>query len=162
MRLTPTDLASLPVLHRAVIPEEYRDRMGHMNVTWYTHLFSEATGIFFRNLGMDGEYMKREQAGSFALEAHIRYLSECLVGDQVYVCGRAVARTEKRFHYVQFLVNEDKNVLSASCEFVGAHIDMKVRRMSAIPDETAAAFDQLVEEHNQLDWPAPLCGSMQP
>ena len=143
MRLRPTDLASLPVLHRAVIPEEYRDRMGHMNVTWYTHLFSEAPG-------------------SFALEAHIRYLSECLVGDQVYVCGRAVARTEKRFHYVQFLVNEDKNVLSASCEFVGAHIDMKVRRMSAIPDKTAAAFDQLVEEHNQLDWPVPLCGSMQP
>ena len=73
-----------------------------------------------------------------------------------------MARTEKRFHYVQFLVNEDKDVLSATCEFVGAHIDMRVRRMSAIPAETAAAFDQLVEEHNQLPWPAPLCGSMKP
>ena len=162
MRLTPTDLASLPVLHQAVIPEEYLDRMGHMNVTWYTHLFSEATGAFFRDLGLDGDYMKRQQAGSFALEAHIRYLSECLVGDHVHVRVRAVSRTEKRFHYVQFLVNDDKDVLSASCEFVGAHIDMKVRRMSAIPDEIAAIFDQLVEQHNQLDWQPPLCGSMHP
>ena len=86
----------------------------------------------------------------------------CLVGDHVHVCVRAVSRTEKRFHYVQFLVNDDKDVLSASCEFVGAHIDMKVRRMSAIPDQIAAVFDQMVEQHNQLDWQPPLCGSMHP
>jgi len=35
------DLSSLPVLHRADIPETYLDEMGHMNVMWYTHLFSE-------------------------------------------------------------------------------------------------------------------------
>ena len=162
MKLTPADLADLLVLHRPVIPEKYLDRMGHMNVTWYTHFFSEATGAFFRELGLDGDYMKSHQAGSFALEAHIRYLSECLVGDHIHVCVRAVARTEKRFHYIQFLVNDDKNVLSASCEFVGAHMDMKVRRMSPIPENIAVVFDQLVEQHNQLNWPPPLCGSMHP
>ena len=106
--------------------------------------------------------MKRHQAGSFALEAHIRYLSECLVGDHVHVSVRALARTEKRFHYVQFLVNDDKEVLSASCEFVGAHIDMKVRRMSPFPDHIAAVFDQMAEHHSQLSWEPPLCGSMHP
>ena len=30
------NLESLHVRHKAVIPESYRDDMGHVNVTWYT------------------------------------------------------------------------------------------------------------------------------
>jgi len=162
LKLTPQDLQELPVMHEAVIPEEYMDRMGHMNVAWYTHLFSNATGAFFRHFGLDGEYMKQHQAGSFALEAHIRYLSECLVGQHVHLRGRALARTRTRFHYMLFLVNDDKEVVSATCEFVGAHIDMKVRRMSAIPEHIAKSFDALAKAHQQLEWAPPLCGTMDP
>ena len=38
------DLTALPITHRAVIPDDYLDEMGHMNVMWYTHLFSLARG----------------------------------------------------------------------------------------------------------------------
>ena len=61
-----------------------------------------------------------------------------------------------------FLVNDDKEVVSATCEFVGAHIDMKVRRMSAIPDHIGESFDALAKEHQQLEWAPPLCGTMDP
>ena len=134
----------------------------YMNVAWYTHLYSHATGALFRQIGLDGQYMKEHHAGSFALEAHIRYLSECLLGHHVHLRARALARTKTRFHYMLFLLNDDKQVVSSTCEFVGAHIDMKVRRMSAIPPHIAAAYDELVAQHDQLEWDPPLCGSMDP
>ncbi|MEJ7639637.1 MAG: hypothetical protein WKF75_17105 [Singulisphaera sp.] len=45
------DLNSLPITYRASIPESYLDEMGHMNVTWYTHLFSQAMGGFSARSG---------------------------------------------------------------------------------------------------------------
>ena len=38
------ELSVLPVTHEAVIDEEYLDSNGHMNVSWYLHLFNRATG----------------------------------------------------------------------------------------------------------------------
>ena len=35
---------ALPITLQTVIPEDYIDVMGHMNVMWYTHLFGKATG----------------------------------------------------------------------------------------------------------------------
>ena len=36
------DGAILPKTLEAVVPEECLDAMGHVNVAWYTHYFSEA------------------------------------------------------------------------------------------------------------------------
>jgi acyl-CoA thioester hydrolase len=159
-RLSVSDLATLPVTHEAVVPEEWLDEMGHMNVMWYTHLFSCSTRGFFQCYGMTDDYLRKNQAGAFALEAHIRYLSELHVGRRVTVRTRAVARSDKRFHTIHFIVNEDDNAVAASGEFVGAHIDMTLRRMSPIPAEIGDAFDQIVKEHSQLEWEPPVSGTM--
>ena len=47
LRNRSMDLNPLPVTYRAFIPEAYLDEMGHMNVMWYTHLFSQAMGGIF-------------------------------------------------------------------------------------------------------------------
>ena len=83
-----SELAGLPVAHRAVIPASYLDEMGHMNVMWYTHLFSMATGTLFEQLGLTRAYFDANNAGSFALEAHVRYLSEVRVGQSVVIYYR--------------------------------------------------------------------------
>ncbi len=156
------DISGLPVTHEAVIPEDYLDEMGHMNVMWYTHLFSCATGGMFKLYGMTLEYFKTYQHGSFALEAHIRYLAEIHAGKRVTVRSRAVARSEKRSHFMHFIYNEDDKVVSTTSEFINTHVDMRLRKPSPFPPEIAAAYDRLIEEHNQLDWDPPLCGAMQP
>ena len=46
------NLSSLPVTHRAVIPEDFIDGFGHVNVMWYTHLFTEGAGGLFRLVGL--------------------------------------------------------------------------------------------------------------
>ncbi len=63
------DLTALPITHRAVIPETYLDEMGHMNVMWYTHLFSLGAWGLFQLVGLNREYFEANQAGSFALDS---------------------------------------------------------------------------------------------
>jgi len=159
--LRPEDLEGLPVTWRQIIPESYLDLMGHMNVMWYTHLFSQATLEFFSSFGMGLEYWKTQHAGTFALEAHIRYLVEIGVGAEVRVVTRAVARSARRIHYMHLLVNEDDNVLSTIGEFISAHIDMAIRRTSPFPEELAGRIDAMCAAHDRLPWQLPLCGTMQ-
>src|SRR5437588_10173407 len=101
------DLLALPVTDRAPIPESYLDEMGHMNVMWYTHLFSEPTGGLFDLVGLTRAYFEANQAGSFALEAHVRYLAEVLAGKQVAVRSRLLGRSAKRLHFLHFLVMDE-------------------------------------------------------
>ena len=86
------DLSALPVTHRAVIPDAYLDEMGHVNVMWYTHLFSQAAWGFFQMVGLTIEYFEANRAGSFALAQHFRYLKEVRLGQHVTLRSRVLGR----------------------------------------------------------------------
>ncbi len=45
---------------------------------------------------------------------------------------------------------------------VMAYMDMNVRRMTAFPLSAQREIDRLVGVHANLDWAAPVCGSMKP
>jgi acyl-CoA thioester hydrolase len=171
--MKPTmNVEDLPVTAQGEVAEGWLDEMGHMNVMWYTHMFSRGVWGFFQTFGFSREYMENNLAGSFALEMHVRYLSECRLGDKLSVRGRAVARSAKRIHHVHFLVkdapaenasSENRGpVVAAIGEMVSAHVDLKVRRQSAFPPELQANYDRLLARHQALSWPAPVCGVMKP
>ena len=157
---TAADLAAPPVHLQAGIPESYLDEMGHMNVMWYTHLFSRSSGVLFEKLGLDAAHFAANQAGTFALETHVRYLAELRVGKQVTVRSRMLARSERVIHYMHFLIRDDGLVLSAIGEHIAAHIDMTCRRTAPFPAAIAATIDRVIAEHAALPWPAPTCGVM--
>ena len=161
-RISTDDLHFLPITGQAEIPASYLDEMGHMNVMWYTHLFSHATVGFFDRVGMTRDYFLTTQAGSFALEAHIKYFAEVHAGRNVTLRTRFLGRSAKRLHFMHFLSIDEDDVLSATGEMVSTHVDLRVRRSSPFPPEIAAAYDALLAEHRQLAWEAPVCGSMGP
>ncbi|MGQ0633740.1 MAG: thioesterase family protein [Planctomycetaceae bacterium] len=144
-----SDMTSLPITHQAVIPADYRDGMGHMNVMWYTHLFARAMGGVFRLVGLDREYFQQNQAGVFALKQLFSYRVEVHVGDEITIRSRVLGRSERRMHIVQFMF-KGKDVLAATAETVSAHIDMRVRRTSPFPPHIAEAIDRLVVLHAAL------------
>ena len=154
------NVRQLPLTYEATIPEDYLDMMGHMNVRWYTHLFSMAMGGVFRMTGLSHEYMQENHSGMFALESHIRYLSEVRVDQKVSVHTLFLNRSPKRIHVIHFLINHDKRDVAATFEMVSTHIDMRIRRTSPFPDELSTLIDNIVAEHTKLDWKPPLCGSM--
>jgi len=154
------DLSTLPASFQAVIPTDYLDDMGHMNVMWYTHLFSCGMIEFFKSVGLTREYFESNHAGSFALEAHIGYYAEVRVDKHVTVRTRALGRSAKRLHVMHLMSIDEDRALAATGEFVSTHIDMAIRRSSPLPEATTAAFDRLLTEHERLPWAAPACGVM--
>ena len=152
------DVQQLPQTFAATIPEEYLDAMGHMNVMWYTYLFSQGMQGLFELIGMGPKYIAETNNGSFALEKHIRYLAEVRVGQKVQVHSRLVERGEKRFRVFNFLINETRGRLSATSETVGTHVDLGLRRSAVIPDSIKANMDRLINEQNKLTWKVPVSG----
>jgi acyl-CoA thioesterase FadM len=156
------DLQPLPITWQAVIPESYHDEMGHMNVMWYTHLFSEAVGTLWNMLGMNRAYFEENNAGTFALEFHLRFLAEVRAGERITIRPRLLGRTTKRLHFIQFMTNDTRGVLAATEETVNSHADMLTRRTSPWPARAAEALDEMIGQHRRLDWQPPLCGVMKP
>jgi acyl-CoA thioesterase FadM len=60
------------------------------------------------------------------------------------------------------MTNQDKGDVSATFEFIGAYVDLRARRMAAIPDQATALIDQLASQNDALTWEAPVCGVMKP
>ncbi len=157
------DLTSLPKTLDFVIPEDYLDVMGHMNVAWYAHLFSEAMGGFLQLYGITEKVLKERMIGVFVLESHARYYAEVLAGQHISIRTRIIARTERRYHLINFMVNHDKgDVVAATFEGVGACVDLKIRKQTPFPPDIGDRIDQLLREHSTLDWHAPLCSPMAP
>jgi acyl-CoA thioester hydrolase len=159
-QLSLDQLAALPITLEAVVDEEYLDANGHMNVSWYLHLFNRATGGTYRWLGFDWQRLKELSVGTFALEGHVRYFAEVMVGDRISVRTRLISRTAKRIHLLHFMFNEGRQVLAATHEEVMAHIDLTLRQMTPYPDPLSKRLDEALAVHQALKWEPPVCGVM--
>ncbi len=154
------DFSTLPITNHAVIPEDYLDFLGHMNIMWYTHLIDEANFNFYDRIDFGKKYHTESGNGSFALEEHTRYLAEIRVGESLTIRTRMLGVGRKTFHLMHFIIKDKGDVLAATTEMLSIHIDMDTRRSSPLPDEIAHRFRAYLHEHEKLAWAAPVCGAM--
>lgn len=157
-RATLAQISALPRHHRETIPETYLDAMGHMNVRWYMALYDQATWDFFETIGMTPDYFETQNAGAFALRQFIQYFSEIRAGQTAGVRTRVLGRTDKRFHFMHFMINETTGQVASSFESMGTHADLKQRRSAPFPAFIAEKIDTLIGRDSRLDWEAPVCG----
>jgi acyl-CoA thioester hydrolase len=130
-----------------------------MNVMWYTHFFDRATWNWYNSFGFGHDY-HQPPSGSFAVEQYTGYIAELREGEEFRIYSQALARNEKTFHFMHFMVRSRDEALSAIHELLGIHVDMSTRSANALPAETAAMWDRLIAEHSQLDWEPPLSGAI--
>lgn len=153
-------VCQLPRLLQTVIPPEYEDLNGHMNIQHYMGLYDKAGFPFMAMLGLDETYFTQQRKGIFDLEHHLHYLAEVHIGDTVSIYGRLLARSAKRMHGMWFMVNDTRQQLANTFEFVSTHADLVARRTAPFTDALAARLDAMLTEHTALDWAAPVCGVM--
>lgn len=159
--MVPLDsIEVLPLYHRETIPTDYLDAMGHMNVRWYMALFDTAIWQFFKSYGLDKSYFKKKQSGVFALKHFIQYYAEVKVGEIVGLRIRLVGRSEKRFQFIAFMINETTGKLASTLEVLGTHADLTIRRASPLAPVIAQKIDEKLAEDRALDWAAPLSGAI--
>ena len=154
------DVTALTLLLRVRIPPEFEDENGHMNVRWYMKLFDDAGYPMVASYGVTPAYHAEHGTGGFDLEHHLHYLNEVLIGDDVAIYYRLMGRSEKRMHYIMFLVNETRGKLAATFECVNSFADLQQRRTAPYPPEIAARLDAQLARDGALTWAAPVCGVM--
>ena len=76
-------------------------------------LFDTSVWNFFISQGLDENYFVRKQMGVFALKHFIQYFAEVKVDETVAMHIRLLGRTEKRFHFMNFMINETTGKLAA-------------------------------------------------
>ncbi len=159
--IVPTidQVTQLPRTHEVTVSNEWLDVMGHMNVAYYTAMFSAAMKGFRTSIGLGNREVQEYKIGTFAIEKHTSYIVESQVDDVLQVHTRLLGRAKsgKRFHAMHFAVNANGQRLSATFEAIVAVVDLNERRMTKLPHEVLARLDAVTAEHQSLEWAAPTC-----
>ncbi len=153
-------IVQLPAVDEQVVPPEFIDENGHMNIRHYFDAASIALWRVCIAAGMDESYHVERGLSLFTVEQHLRYLSEMKLGDRFTVHGRLLERSAKVLHGMAFVVSPDSRSLACAFEATYVHVDMTTRRAVAIPDDMAARFDAEIARGDELGWAAPVCGAM--
>lgn len=157
---TVAQVRELPVQHRYTIPEDWRDRNGHVNVQYYLRLYDLGGYEILEDTDLNEKLLLAQGIGLFDLEHHIRFRSEVMVGEEVSGYNRLLGITGTRFHGMYFIVNDTRERLACTIEYLSACVDLAARRFAPFPPQMKQGMDELLAAHQALSWSAPVCGAM--
>lgn len=148
------DVLVLPAAPTRVVPAEFGDGNGHLNVRHYLGIFDDAEWALFDAIGAGTEASAAGTGGMFALEQFLTYRREVLVGDEVAVHLRLLARSEKVIHFVSYLVNRTRREVAASMEALEAYVAYETRRVSPFSPAAREVLDDWIASQASLPAPA--------
>src|SRR5688572_26185460 len=131
-----------------VVPPEYIDLNGHMNVGYYSVLFDKALDRPFDALGVGFAGIAAGHT-TFALETHVTYQHELREGDPLDFTFRLIDFDAKRMQFFMTMLHAQERWLAATSESLSICIDLATRRSTTWPDEQMARLRALHEAHSQ-------------
>lgn len=143
-----------------VIPTEFEDENGHMNVRHYFDLAVDVVAVVFDRIGVTEEYRQSRGHGVFTAEHHLKYFAEVHAGESVSGYFTFVGRSDKVMHAMALLVDDDTEKLVYSLEVVTPHVDLTTRRVVPFEDDLAAAIDADLARTSGRSFDLPLSGTM--
>jgi acyl-CoA thioester hydrolase len=142
-----------------VLPE-WIDANNHMNVAWYVLAFDLGIDGLWDQFGITADYMRQTDGSTFAVECHISYQRELLLGDPYVITGQILAFDEKRIHQFQRLYHAEKNFVAATAEWMNLHVDLKSRRVSPWPASILENIGRFAQAQTELSLPPEFCDRM--
>ncbi|MFN2320144.1 MAG: thioesterase family protein [Dermatophilaceae bacterium] len=157
---TLEQVLALPSAYSLVVPPEFTDGNGHLNIARYMQIHSDGGWAYFARFGLSEESAAAGGPTTFDVEHHVVYRREVLAGQEVSVHVRLVDRTDKALHAVQFLVNRTTGEIANTHEAVSLSMDLASRSIAPIPADLAGLLDAQLEADRALSWEPPLSGAM--
>lgn len=154
------EVRQLPPDMSMVVPVDWQDRNGHVNVQYYLKLYGLGGYEMINKIGLGDDYFKQTHYGLFDFEQHLSFRAEIHVGDRVSTFSRLLALHQKRLHGMYFIVNDTRDQLACAIEYVTAGVDLQSRKTRPFPDELHAGLQSILKRHQALEWQAPVCGAM--
>ncbi len=144
---TPSDCGEI------VVPPEWIDYSGHLNIGYYLLAFEGAATRYMNTLDLSQAYRERTDHALFALETHINFLREATEGDRLAFTAQLLGHDEKRVRTF-FRMHHEDGTLAATNEVMYLHVDTQARRSAPLPADRVAVLDDAYAAHAKLDWPA--------
>ena len=157
---TLDQVLDLPSDYRVVVPDEFTDGNGHMNIARYMQLHSDGGWAYFARFGLSEQAAMAGGPTTFDVEHHIVYRREVLAAHEVSVHVRLIDRSDTALHSLQFLVNRTTGEVANSHEALSISVDLSTRSVAPIPEDLAALVDERLAVDRSLDWAPPLSGAM--
>jgi len=145
---------------RMTVPPDWQDRNGHVNVQYYLTLYELGGYDVLEEIGLAKDYFEQTHYGLFDFEHHLSFRTEIHVGDQVSTYNRILNMHHKRFHGMYFIVNDSRDQLACTIEYITAGVDLQSRRTREFPPQLYQGLLPILQRHQSLSWPAPICGAM--
>lgn len=133
--------------------EGWGDWNGHLNMAFYNVLFDRGYEDFLASLGITADTVAAGTGSTFTLEAHVTYLREVMIGDEVRVWTRVLDWDAKRMHLVQVMEKLRDGEVAATSENMVLHVSLDTRRAAPFAAEVAARLAAVAAEHAALPVP---------
>jgi acyl-CoA thioester hydrolase len=142
------------ITHKTPILADWVDYNGHLRDAFYLLIFSYATDGFMDMIGLASDDRDASGHSLFTLEAHINYLHEVKLGEQVEVRTQIVAHDRKRVQLYHSLYKVGGDEELAASEQMLLHVDLAAGPKSApFSEQSLDALHSFTEQHH--DQPAP-------
>jgi acyl-CoA thioester hydrolase len=141
------------VSSRMAIRPDWIDVNGHLNMAYYHVLFDRAMDEAFGLCGLDQAYIEERSASYFTLESRVSYRRELKLTDPVRTTVQLVHLDDKRMLCWMEIRHATEGWLSASCECLSIHVDMKTRRAAPLPADIAASLGAMLDAHALMPRP---------
>ena len=128
-------------LYHCNVGPDWLDYNEHMNVAYYLKAFDDASEVLAAAAGMGVEYTRNTGLSWVALESHITFQQEALLGDALRVESRVLAVDGKKLHYYQEMFRSTE--LLATHEQLGLAFDTGARKSVAFSAEIHAGLEAL-------------------
>lgn len=144
------------------VPPEWIDINGHMNATHYGLIVYDAHVAFTTEIGLGDAYVNATRCGKAVLESHMIYEREIARNDMVEVRSWLLAVDTKRLHFFHEIYNITRGHRAGAAEQVDIHIDLSLRRSSAMPEAVYRALQRRVEATLALPLPEKIGSVIKP
>jgi acyl-CoA thioester hydrolase len=138
------------------VEPEWIDYNGHMNMAYYHVLFDRAVDEAFEVVGLGPDYVQDRKASYFTAEVHTVYKRELKVTDTVRVTLQLVGFDEKRLHFYEEIRHATEGWVSATCETLALHVDMRTKKVTPFPADVQANLAVMKAAHTRLPAPKDL------
>ena len=142
------------ITYKTPILQDWVDYNGHLRDAFYLLIFSYATDAFMDRIGLASDDRDATGHSLFTLEAHINYLHEVKLGEEVEVRTQIVAHDLKRVQLYHSLYKTGGDEELAASDQMLLHVDLAAGPKSApLSEYSLEALRMLTEA--QHDQPAP-------
>jgi len=144
-------------LYRTRVKPEWVDYNNHLNDGYYLVIFSlGGVDEFMNRIGMSDAERRATRTTIYTLEAHINYLREVKLDEEVEIRCQLIGFDQKRFQiYLTMHTDRLGDEIAAASEFMLVNIDSSGEPRSApFRPEVAAKLAEIMDAHRALSLPA--------